>query len=183
MKNKNSALKKLGMKYNFIKNAELEEELEIIEKSNNNSLEEIELKNNLLSSDFLSELWTFYQNMNKNIKIDIFEILYYLEPERLKRTIWLNGDKFNENLYRNEEFSYNYMGVPLSGKKIRGRKIGHKKDTTDNNAFIEFICPESVKKAIKKDTYFSLYFSDNTKNIYKAGAETDYFFVKKKKYK
>ena len=184
MQNTNSVLKKLGMKYNFIKNDELENEIEIIEKSDNNSLEEIELKNNLLSSEFLSKLWSNqYLKMYKNIKIDIFEILYYLEPERLGRTIWLNTNQANEKVFKNEKFSYNYMGIPLSIKKIRGRKIGHKKDENAKNAFIEFISPLSVEKAIKeKKTSYFLYFSEYTNNIYKAGTEIDYFFVKKKKY-
>ena len=184
IENKKSVLQILGVKYNFIKNKELEEELNILEKSDNKSLNEIRLKNNLLSSDFLSKLWKEqYTKMDKNIKMDIFAILYYIEPERLERTIWLNVDEFNENIKTEDnKFFNNYLGIPLTIKKIRGRKIGHKKDKFEKNAFIEFIFPISVKAAVNKDkSIYTLYFSSKIKNIYKAGVRCEYLFVKKKK--
>ena len=33
-----------------------------------------------------------YKKLNKNITIDILDVLYYLEPERIQRTIWLEKD-------------------------------------------------------------------------------------------
>ena len=52
------------------------------------SLEEIELKNNSFVSSLLPAFSEEYKKINKNIIIDILDVVYYLDPERIQRTIW-----------------------------------------------------------------------------------------------
>ena len=194
LENKNSVLKTLGVKYNFIKNKTFDEELDLLEKSENTTLEKIELKNNLLSSVFLTKFWEEkYNKMNKNIKIDIFDILYYLEPERLQRSVWVDKkgvaslDAIYKEILNQEKNAIlkdnSHIGIPLSIKTIRGRKTGQKKDSFENNAFIEFIMPNSVNRMLKLGTSKRFILNGISRNVYKAGTRLDYIVVKKKKIK
>lgn len=192
--NKNHVLKKLGVKYNFIKDKVMEEEFNIIDNSDNISLEEIDLKNNSLTSGFLSKFYEEkYKKMKKNINLDIFDTLYYLEPERLERTVWLDkGGNSNEHEIYQKILSLekdtilsesSHIGIPLSIKKIRGKKTGKKKDSIENNAFIEFIMPNSVNRMLKIGRSNQFVLSGQKRNIYKAGTRLEYLVVKKKKMK
>ena len=189
--NKTSKLKKLGVKYNFIKDKVMAEQFDVIENTETISLEEIELKNNSFTSRFLSEFYQDkYKNMKKNIKTDVFYLLYGLEPERLERTVWLEkGDNDDENeiyeaILRLEEKAISkdnsHIGIPLAIKKIRGRKTGQKKDSLENNAFVEFIMPNSVNRMLKIGKSNQFILSGQKRNIYKAGTRLDYLVVKKK---
>ena len=191
LENKNSALKKLGVKYNFIKNKIFDEELDLIEKIENTKLEKIELKNNLLSSGFLTKFWEEkYNKMKKNINIDIFDILYYLEPERLQRSVWIDKkgvsslDEIYKEILKLEKDvilkDNSHIGIPLSIKTIRGRKTGQKKDSIENNAFIEFIMPNSVNRMLQLGTSKRFILNGIKRNVYKAGTRLDYIVVKKK---
>ena len=192
VENKTSSLKKLGVKYSFIKDKVFEEELDLLEKSENVSIEEIQLKNNSLTSGFLSKNWEEkYQKMKKNIKIDIFDILYYLEPERVERSVWIDkegyiteNDIYREILIVEKDtilFDNSHIGIPLTIKKIRGRKTGQKKDNVENNAFIEFIMPNSANRMLKLGTTKKFALGGVKTNVYKAGTRLDYLVVKKKK--
>jgi Ran GTPase-activating protein (RanGAP) involved in mRNA processing and transport len=189
--NKTSKLKKLGVKYNFIKDKAMEEQFDLIENTETISLEEIELKNNSFTSRFLTEFYQDkYKNMKKNIKTDVFYLLYGLEPERLERTVWLekgdNDDEYEiyETILRLEEKAISkdnsHIGIPLAIKKIRGRKTGQKKDSLENNAFVEFIMPNSVNRMLKIGKSNQFILSGQKRNIYKAGTRLDYLVVKKK---
>ena len=187
--NQTSKLKKLGVKYNFIKDKVLEEQFDVIENTDTISLEEIELKNNSFTSRFLTSFYQDkYKKMKKNIKTDVFYILYSLEPERLERTVWLDkgvNDTENE-IYQTIlglEKNSDCIGIPLAIKKLRGRKTGAKKDNCENNAFVEFIMPNSVNKMLKIGKSNQFYLSGKKRNIYKAGTRLDYLVVKQKKMK
>ena len=131
--------------------------------------------------------------MKKKINLDIFDTLYCLEPERLERTVWLDkGGDSNEhliyqtilNLEKDTILSQNsHIGIPLSIKKIRGKKTGKKKDSLENNAFIEFIMPNSVNRMLKIGRSNQFILLGQKRNIYKAGTRLEYLVVKKKKMK
>ena len=212
LQNNNSSLKKIGLKYNFIRNYDLQEIFELIEKNEKIALEEIELKNNLLTSNFLPKLYEEkYKKMKKNITVDIFDILYNLEPERIERTVWINkGDNDKENDIYNEilklekyvneeeppfpttleidsekeekdlEKKLCYLGIPIDIKKIRGRKTGKKKENIENNAFIEFIMPNSTNRMLKIGNTNQFNLCGIKRKVFKAGTRLDYFAVKKR---
>ena len=157
------------------------------------SLEEIILRNNLFTAKYLPNVYEEkFKKLNNNITTDVFGILYYLEPERLERSIWIDkGNNDNQNtIYReivnlektviSEEDSH--IGIPLTIRTIRGRKTGAKKENIENNAFVEFIMPKSVNRMLKIGNTSKFYLSGVKRNIYKAGTRIDYIIVKKRKY-
>ena len=193
IENKDSSLKKIGLKYNYIEDKQFEKELEKIGKCPKLSLEEIILRNNLFTAKCLPNVYEEkFKKLNNNITTDVFGILYYLEPERLERSIWIDkGNNDNQNtIYReivnlekkviNEENSH--IGIPLTIRTIRGRKTGAKKENIENNAFVEFIMPKSVNRILKIGNTSKFYLSGVKRNIYKAGTRIDYIIVKKRKY-
>lgn len=202
IENKNSSLKKLGVKYNFINNNDLKKVFEEIGKCEKISLEEIELKNNSFVSSLLPAFSEEYKKINKNIIIDILDVVYYLDPERIQRTIWLEKDSnisqldIFEKIYKLEKDliseqtlatekikveEISYVGIPLSIVKIRGRKTGQKKENLENNAFVEFICPNSVNRIMQKGGSLDLHGAKS--KVFKAGTRLNYFVVKPKKIK
>jgi Ran GTPase-activating protein (RanGAP) involved in mRNA processing and transport len=89
IENENSQIKFLGVKYNFIKENSFENCLKKLSEKINNLLEEIHFKNNSLKDTELMKYYEeFYKNMKKKISVDVFNIIYFLEPDRLNRTIW-----------------------------------------------------------------------------------------------
>ena len=200
IENKDSSLKKLGVKYNFINNDDLKKVFGEIGKCDKISLEEIELKNNSFVSSLLPAFNEEFKKINKNITIDILDVLYYLEPERIQRTIWLEkDDKISyidifEKIYtlekdfiaeqtkadaKIEPKDICYVGIPLSMVKIRGRKTGKSKENSENNAFVEFICPNSVNRIMSKSSSLNLHGPKN--KVFKAGTRLKYFVVKPRK--
>ena len=193
IENKDSSLKKLGVNYNFIRDKQLAKQFEKIGKCDKLSLEEIILRNNLFTSKFLPNFYgENYKKCNKNIATDIFDVLYYLEPERIERTVWIGkGDSDNQasiynalyNLERtviSEEESH--IGMVLSIRTIRGRRTGQKKQNVGTNAFIEFIMPNSVNRMLKTGNTYKFYLSGKERKVYKAGTRLNYIVVKKKIY-
>ena len=128
--------------------------------------------------------------------------MYFLDPERIQRTIWLEKDSnineldIFEKIYKLEKDlvaeqtaadakidpkEISYVGIPLSIVKIRGRKTGKNKENLENNAFVEFICPNSVNRIMSKANSLNLH---GTKSkVFKAGTRLNYFLVKPRKIK
>ena len=193
LENKDSSLKTIGLKYNFIRNKQLDLVFDEIVKCPKLSLEEIILGNNLLTSRFLPKFYEEkYKNLKQNISTDIFDILYYLEPERIARTIWIDKGS-NDNEYKIYSEIVNlektviqkedsHIGIPLSIKKVRGRRTGKKKENVENNAFVEFMMPNSVNRMLKLGNTSQFYLSGVKRKIYKAGTRLNYMVVKKKNF-
>ena len=176
---------------------DLKKVFEEIGKCEKISLEEIELKNNSFISSQLPAFSEEYAKINKNISIDILDVVYFLDPERIQRTIWLEKDSnldqlgIYEKIYKLEKDlvseqtvadakidpkEISYVGIPLSIVKIRGRKTGKNKENEENNAFVEFICPNSVNRIMSKAGSLNLH---GTKSkVFKAGTRLKYFVVK-----
>ena len=120
----------------------------------------------------------------------MFDILYYLEPERIERSVWIEkGDFDNQNSIYNEicklektaiRNEQSHIGMVLSIRTIRGRRTGQKKDNIENNAFIEFIMPNSANRMLKLGNTRKFYLSGKARKVYKAGTRLDYILVKKK---
>ena len=191
LENKNCNLKYLGVKYNFIKDKVLEEQIKLLEDKDEIKLEKIELKNNSLTTGFIKKYWDEkFSKSKKKLSTDIFDIVPFLEPERLERTIWVQcKDEPNRYYYLKEiercdkecliEEKSN-VGIPLLIKKKRGRKTGQKKDRIGKNIFIEFIMPNSVNRMLKLASLAKFCINGKSEKIFKAGTKPDYLVVKKK---
>ena len=190
-KNKNLRLKSLGLKYNFINDKILGEQLDLIEESDNIKIEEIELKNNTITSAFLQKYWDEkFLKMKKKIRLDIFDVLGYMSQEKLDRTIWIpNSEEPVKSDFMNEierceneciKEEKSHVGIPLFMRKKRGRKTGKKKEPVCKNIFIEFILPNSVNRMLKLAATAKFSIKGKNKKIFKAGTKPDYLVVKKR---
>ena len=189
--NKNLNLHSLSLKYNFINDKILEEQMSLIEESEGIKLEEIELKNNSITSGFLQKFWEEkFSKMKKKIKIDIFDVLAFMSQDKLDRTIWVpNGEEPVKSAFMTEierceknciKDDKSHVGIPLFMRKKRGRKTGRKKEKDCKNIFIEFIMPNSVNRMLKLAAISKFAINGKNKKIFKAGTKPDYLVVKKK---
>ena len=189
--NKNLNLKYLGLKYNFINDKILEEQMDLIEKEENIKLEEIDLKCNSLTSGFLQKFYDQkFTKMNKKLKIDIFDVLAFMTQDKLDRTIWIpNGEEPVKSVFLAEiercdsdcfREQQSHVGIPLFMRKLRGRKTGKKKEGVCKNIFIEFIMPNSVNRMLKLAATSKFSINGKMKKIFKAGTKPDYLVVKKR---
>jgi len=189
--NKKLNLKSLGLKYNLINDKILEQEINLIEDEDNIKLESIDLKNNSLTSGFLQKYYDEkFSKMKKKIKIDIFDVLAFMKPDKLERTVWVKNDeepdksaflaeieRCDKECFREEQ---SHVGIPLFMRKKRGRKTGKKKNKDCKNMFIEFIMPNSVNRMLKLSSTSQFFINSKAKKIFKAGTKPDYLVVKKK---
>ncbi len=163
----------------------------LIEESEGIKLEEIELKNNSITSGFLQKYWEEkFLKMKKKIKIDIFYVLAFMSQDKLDRTIWVpNGEEPVKSAFMGEiercekdciKNENSHVGIPLFMRKKRGRKTGRKKEKDCKNIFIEFIMPNSVNRMLKLAAISKFSINGKLKKIFKAGTKPDYLVVKKK---
>ena len=189
--NKNLNLKSLGLKYNLINDKILEEQMGLIEDEDNIKLEEIDLKNNSLTSGFLQKYYDEkFSKMKKKLKVDIFDVLAFTKQEKLERTVWVpNGEEPDKSAFLTEiercdkecfMEEGSHVGVPLFMRKKRGRKTGKKKEKACKNMFIEFIMPNSVNRMLKLSANSRFVINGKAKKIFKAGTKPDYLVVKKR---
>ena len=189
--NKTLNLKSLGLKYNLINDKILEEQMGLIEDEDNIKLEEIDLKNNSLTSGFLQKYYDEkFSKMKKKLKVDIFDVLAFTKQEKLERTVWVpNGEEPDKSAFLTEiercdkecfMEEGSHVGVPLFMRKKRGRKTGKKKEKACKNMFIEFIMPNSVNRMLKLSANSQFVINGKAKKIFKAGTKPDYLVVKKK---
>ena len=189
--NKNLSLRSLGVKYNFINDKILEEQMKLIEEEDSIKLEEIDLKNNPLSSGFLQKYWDEkFSGMKKKIQVDIFDVLAFMTQDKLDRTIWVpNGEEPSKSMFLAEiercealciKEEESHVGIPLFMRKKRGRKTGKKKEKMCKNIFIEFIMPNSVNRMLKLAATSQFSINGRARKIFKAGTKPDYLVVKKK---
>ena len=120
----------------------------------------------------LMESWDLYKKSYKWLYCEGCEAL------KLEKDL-ISEQTESEVKVKEEEVSY--VGIPLSIVKIRGRKTGKKKENSENNAFVEFICPNSVNRIMSKSG--SLNFNGQKSKIFKAGTRLKYFVVKPRKIK
>ena len=188
---KQTKLKFLGMKYNFVKDECFVENMKQILDNEDMPLERIELKNNSITDRCLMKSYKeFFVNGKKKIKTDVFDVLFYLEPERLERTVWISAGKdatpitiINEIIKAEKECIQNdnsHLGIPLFIRKKRGRKVGKKKNNFATDCFIEFIMPNSVNRMLKIASTTGFYQNGKKTKVCKAGTKPNYIIVKKK---
>ena len=189
--NKNLNLKVLGVKYNFINDKTFEEEVNALEEDKDIKLEQIDLKNNNISPGFLMKFWEEkFTKMAKKLKVDLFDVLTYMEPDKLERSVWIpTGEEAKRiDLYAEIErcekecvrSENSHVGMPLYIRKKRGRKTGHKKENKCRNIFVEFIMPNSVNRMLKLAATLNFSLNGKNRKIFKAGTKPDFLVVKKR---
>ena len=184
-------LKFLGLKYNFINDKVFEEQFNILEENKEIKLEEMDLKNNSISPGFLMKFWEDkFTKMSKKLKVDLFEVLTYMEPDRLERSVWIPTGEEAKRIDLLDEIERcekqcikdenSHVGIPLFIRKKRGRKTGQKKENVCRNIFIEFIMPNSVNRMLKLAATSKFSINRKNRKVFKAGTKPDYLVVKKR---
>jgi len=80
----------------------------------------------------------------------------------------------------NNDKSSDRLGIPLTIRKVRGRKVGQRKNKDPNDAFVEFILPNSVNKLLKIASTIGLRINGRRAKCFKSGSKPDYMLVKKR---
>ena len=188
--NKDTKIKFLGAKYNFIKDECFKKQMNEIVTSQNIKIEELDMKNNSISELFLAKFYEDYLKLGKKVKIDIFDVLYFLQPERLERTVWIScgpnssANSIEAELNRCEKIvikeDKSHLGIPLFIRKKRGRKVGQKKTATATDCFVEFILPNSANRMLKVASTLGFNQYGKKTRVCKAGTKPDFLVVKKR---
>jgi len=197
-KNKNTKLKHLGCKYNFIRSncfTNFYEKLHLGEYK----LSSIEFSNNLIDEKTIHTLYDLYHKKSENeknafeIKCDIFELVPYMDSKRMERTVWISPISYLEkknniaNIIKEAEKSSilnknEKLGIFTNISIKRGRKTGHKKDNANSIGFIEFICPNSANMMLKIASTTGISINGKRIKVFKAGTRKDFILVKKSIY-
>ncbi len=131
-----------------------------------------------------------FSKMKKKLKTDIFDVLAFMKPDKLDRTVWIaNNEEPDKNaimmeIERCEKdctiAERSHVGIPLFMRKKRGRKTGRKKQKACKNMFVEFMMPNSVNRMLKLSATSQFRINGKPKKIFKAGTKPDYLVVKKR---
>ncbi len=180
--NKQSALKVLCFRFNFITNSTADYLITQI-TTKPNKLEEIFMKNNNLDDIGIGNLYSLHEKSKTKVSIDILERIKYLEQEKSDRTVWIHPIS-NINLQNLKKFFeiQHKCGIVLDLRVRKGRTYPGKQQE-NLFGFVEFADETSVTRALhlaaKKETVI-----DGVKfRIYKAGTGTFLFNKKSSKQK
>jgi hypothetical protein len=180
--NKQSALKILCFRFNFITNSTAEYLITQI-TTKPNKLEEIFMRNNSLDDMGISNLYSLHEKSKSKVSIDVLEKIKYLEPEKSERTVWIHPIA-NINLQNLKKFFeiQHKCGIVLDLRVRKGRAYPGKQQQ-NLFGFVEFADETSVTRALhlasKKEAVI-----DGVKfRIYKAGTGTFLFSKKSSKQK
>jgi ubiquitin-protein ligase/Ran GTPase-activating protein (RanGAP) involved in mRNA processing and transport len=188
--NQNNKLTFLGSKYNFVQREGLMINLPLILNNPNSHIDQLEISSNSLDNKTIFEAFNLLGD--KQIKIDIFEKLYYYSEERLERSAWISPLTYsdsNKTLYdaiklaEKEiiEKENSHIGIPLFIGFKRGRKLGEKKGMESLDAFVEFILPNSINRLLKIASTDGIILNNRKLRMYKAGTKPERILVKRKK--
>jgi Ran GTPase-activating protein (RanGAP) involved in mRNA processing and transport len=151
LKNEKTNVAYLGLRYNHIEYVSITDNLKKLSTNLTNKLKSIELENNDLKDFEINELYNKVYK-GSTYHLDLFEGIYFLNPERLERTVWISPIPHNVTKQTicksliSKETSNNFIGIPYS---ILIRKSGRKTKKDDTvDAFVEFLLPSSVYKLL-----------------------------------
>lgn len=190
--NKNTKLKLLGCRYNYIKNKLFTHTIEsMIAKEN--KLEIVEFRNNQIEEKLLIETFSSNYQNDHVFKVDLFEGLYYTQSYKIEKTIWISPVDYSSSksdilkaIYKTEsdyiKNNNERIGIVQFIAIKRGRKVGCKKDNNNCVAFVEFIHPNSANMMLKVASQDGFYINGKKMMVYKAGTRTEYIKVKPTKY-
>ena len=191
LKNPNNKVSYLNLKYNFVRENEMIELVKEIGSNANSHINKIELGNNTFTQLAAKEAFNVYQNGRK-FDIDIFEIVYWTEPERLERTVWLSPLSFGTapaliiGQIKAKEFELVkrencHVGIPMFLSIKRGRKWGEKKTNNLVDCFVEFIMPNSTNRLLKIASSEGFHVNGKKVRVFKSGTKPERLFLKRKK--
>lgn len=191
VQNKNSKLSHISVRCNFIKDEAALKNIDLI-TSNPTHLKHIELTNNNLTESTINILYNKLFSENKSsLNSDIFSICYYNSSERNERCVWISN--FDNSVSKKDILNNinsieleliiekkSHLGIPLDIKISRGRNLISGKRTVGNQAFIEFIDPNSVNRILNVAATTGFNINGKRMKVFKAGSKLEKMLNKKR---
>ena len=182
LNNKNSKIKILGLRFNFITNNGATYMYNKLTGAKT-CVEEIFIKNNQIDDMALNNLDQIRVYEKSKIAIDMLEKLKYLETERMERSVWIHPIQ-NISLPTLKKFFEidNKAGIVIDARIRRARKYPRK--NADNIfGFVEFADTVSVSRALYLASQKKTFINGIKFRIYRAGTGTFVFSKKTSKQK
>jgi Ran GTPase-activating protein (RanGAP) involved in mRNA processing and transport len=179
--NKNSAIKQLGLRFNFLTGDGIISFLKkIFSGDAKAALSQIYLKNNSINEFGLYDIQRVHQKMNLKLSVDIFDKFKRVDDKILERTVWIHPASGSANDVKTFFQNTHKCGIVLSVRKRTGPKWPNRKVQSNTFYFVEFATQTSVTRALHVASRKQAYISGTNCRIFKAGSGT-YNFTKQKK--
>lgn len=173
--NKNSAIRTLCLRYNFVSDDGLTEFFNMAVFNNSCKLNHLYIKNNRYTEQNLTELQKNVIEKGIILHVDVFEKLKHFTQNQLERSIWISPiwDEGSEVASKIKSFFEEQVkiGIVLDVRIRKGQNIP-RKSKPNIYAIVEFAHPNSVLRALKLPKKKRLLLSANSLKIYKAGTGT-----------
>ena len=173
--NKNSALRTLGLRFNFISDDGMAEFFNMAVFAGECKLHHIYIKGNYLTEHNILQLQKSLNEKKIALHVDVFEKIKFLQHEKLERSIWVSpiwqNDPEAPNKLRNFFEEQQKVGVVIDVRLRTGSKIAGK-PKPNVYAVIEFAHVNSVPRALRIASKKKAVIQGNRVRIYKAGTRT-----------
>mmetsp|Transcript_30468 Transcript_30468/g.27704 ORF Transcript_30468/g.27704 Transcript_30468/m.27704 type:complete len:243 (-) Transcript_30468:163-891(-) len=178
--NKTSAIKSLGLRFNFITGDGIVSFLKKVNPVENKlPLEALYLKNNSINEFGLYDVLRAHKKMSLNVSLDIFDKFKRVENDLLERTIWIHPAIGTAESVKQFFEQTHKCGIVVSVRKRSGPKWPNRKVQSNQFFFVEFASATSVTRALHVASRRQAIFSGVSCRIFKAGSGT-YNYTKQK---
>jgi hypothetical protein len=180
--NKASALKVLGLRFNYITNGGATYLYNKLTTSKT-KVEEVFLRNNLVDDIATSNLEQIKTHEHSTIAVDLLEKLKYLDSGRLERTVWIYPmDKINLQSLKHFFEVTHECGIVLDARVRRAKQYPNRQ-AQNIFGFVEFADSNSVNRALTIASLKQTNIDGVAFRVFKAGTGTFIFSKKTSKQK
>ncbi len=173
--NKTSALRTLGMRFNFISEDGISEFFNMAVFSGQCKLNHLYIKGNYMTEPSILQFQQKLAEHKVTLHVDLFEKMKFITQQRLERSIWIspvwNNEQDTANRIRAFFEEQHKVGVVVDVRIRNGGKVASK-PKANIYAIIEFAHVNSVPRALRIASKKQAVISGNRIRIYKAGTRT-----------
>ncbi len=173
--NKNSAIRTLGLRFNFISDDGISEFFNMAVFSGECKLNHLYIKGNYFTEHNVLQLQKTLAEKKATLHVDIFEKIKFLTHEKLERSIWVSpvwaNDPEAPNKIRTFFEEQQKVGIVIDVRLRTGPKVAGK-PKPNVYALVEFAHINSVPRALRIASKKKAIIQGNRIRIYKAGTRT-----------
>lgn len=172
-KNEKTSITCLGVRHNLLSDSALEKLIQNISKNKSLKLNSLLFRGNNVTDYHLNSHIKLIRDYSENLFVDIISKEYYLEEDRMNRTIWVDHNGSSADAIK-KYFKQKEVGIIIN---IRLR-VGKKYQTIPNHkAFfvVEFAHPLSVEKALILVSKRENFINGSKTMFHRAGSSTFYY--------
>ena len=171
--NANSAIKYLGLRFNFITEDGAISFLKKLFSSGKyaGKLQSLYIKNNNINEFGLFNVMKVVQNLNVKLHFDVFDKLKLLDSSILERTVWIHPARVGTPQAIKQFFETQHnCGIVLNVRRRKGPKWANRKQAPNEFYFVEFAHTISVTRALHVASRRQAHLGGISFRIYKAGS-------------